>query len=290
MSCTECIKIIEDLEEKLVDLKSETDHILVYSEKAVMSCKSALLEMQDIVQQHGFSGEQDEIDFFKNIKPKVYGKLLYYAKIFSIETRRPNSRNKVQRKFLIQEQDKIAAFQNDNLEFYQYYRCNTTNLDDRFFVRGNADIRLCIGSLHFLIDPNFSTSHDHTVSVIMAYDMLSVYLKTEIEKLDSKCSENENRDKEDENLAGSKLLWTETKIALLEFIYAIHSTGAINKGVIELHELVKVFEDLFHIDLGDPYRAFVEMRLRKKDRTKFIDYLKNRLLGRMDDADQREQT
>ena len=290
MSCTECIKIIEDLEEKLVDLKSETDHILVYSEKAVMSCKSALLEMQDIIQQHGFSGEQDEIEFFKNIKPKVYGKLLYYAKIFSIETRRPNSRNKVQRKFLIQEQDKIAAFQNDNLEFYQYYRCNTTNLDDRFFVRGKADIRLCIGSLHFLIDPNFSTSHDHTVSVIMAYDMLSVYLKTEIEKLDSKCGENENREKEDENLAGSKLLWTETKIALLEFIYAIHSTGAINKGVIELHELVKVFEDLFHIDLGDPYRAFVEMRLRKKDRTKFIDYLKNRLLGRMDDADQREQT
>ena len=290
MACNECFKIIEDLEENLVDLKSENDHILVFSEKAVMSCKSAVLEMQDIVLRKGFTDELDEIDFFKNIKPKVYGKLLYYAKIFSIETKRPNGRNKVQRKFLILEQDKITAFQSDNLEFYQYYRCNTTNLDDRFFVRGKADIRLCIGSLHFLIDPNFSTSHDHTVSVIMAYDMLSVYLKTEIEKLDSKCGENENREKEDENLAGSKLLWTETKIALLEFIYAIHSTGAINKGVIELHELVKVFEDLFHIDLGDPYRAFVEMRLRKKDRTKFIDYLKNRLLGRMDDADQREQT
>ena len=286
MSCTECIKIIEDLEEKLVDLKSETDHILVYSEKAVMSCKSALLEMQDIIQQHGFSGEQDEIEFFKHIKPKVYGKLLYYAKIFSIETKRPNSRNKVQRKFLILEQDKIAAFQNDNLEFYQYYRCNTTNLDDRFFVRGKADIRLCIGSLHFLIDPDFSTSHDHTVSVIMAYDMLSVYLNTEIEKLDSKCGENDNKGKEGEDLSSSNLIWTESKVALMELIYAIHSTGAINKGVTDINELTKVFEELFNIDLGDPYRTFIEMRLRKKDRTKFIDILKNRLLGRMDEADQ----
>ena len=286
MSCTECIKIIENLEERLVDLKSETDHILVYSEKAVMSCKSALLEMQDIVQQHGFGGEKDEIEFFKHIKPKVYGKMLYYAKIFSIETKRPNSRNKVQRKFLIQEQDKIAAFQNDNLEFYQYYRCNTTNLDDRFFVRGNADIRLCIGSLHFLIDPDFSTSHDHTVSVIMAYDMLSVYLNTEIEKLDSKCGENDNKGKEDEDFSRFKLLWTESKVALMELIYAIHSTGAINKGVTDINELTKVFEELFNIDLGDPYRTFIEMRLRKKDRTKFIDILKNRLLGRMDEADQ----
>jgi len=285
MSCKECVKIIEDLEEKLVDLKSETDHILIYSEKAVLNCKSALLEMQDIVLRNGFTDEQEEIEFFKNIKPKVYGKLLYYAKIFSIETKRPNSRNKVQRKFLILEQDKIAAFQNDNLEFYQYYRCNTTNLDDRFFVRGKADIRLCIGSLHFLIDPNFSTSHDHTVSVIKAYDMLSVYLKTEIEKLDSKCVENDNKEKVDEYLGGSKFFWTESKVALMELIYAIQSSGAINKGVTEINELAKAFEELFHIDLGDPYRTFIEMRLRKKDRTKFIDYLKNRLLGRMDDAD-----
>jgi len=290
MSCKECIKIIEDLEEKLVDLKSENDHNLVFSEKAVMSCKSAVLEMQDVVLRKGFADEQDEIEFFKNIKPKVYGKLLYYAKIFSIETRRPNSRNKVQRKFLLLEQDKITAFQSDNLEFYQYYRCNTTNLDDRFFVRGKADIRLCIGSLHFLIDPNFSTSHDHTVSVIKAYDMLSVYLNTEIEKLDSKCGENDNKGKEDEYPADSKLYWTDSKVALIELIYAIHSSGAINKGVTDINELAKVFEEIFNIDLGDLYRTFVEIRLRKKDRTKFIDYLKNRLLGRMDDADQRELT
>jgi hypothetical protein len=288
MLCNECIKIIEDLEEKLADLKSETDHILIYSEKAVLSCKSALLEMQNLVLRDCFVDEQDEIEFFKNIKPKVYAKLLYYAKIFSIETKRPNSRNKVQRKFLITEEDKIAAFQNDNLEFYQYYRCNTTNLDDRFFVRGKADIRLCIGSLHFLIDPNFSTSHDHIVSVIKAYDMLSVYLKTEIDKLDSKCGGNENKEKEDENLYGSKLLWTESKVALTELIYAIHSTGAINKGTTDINELAKALGELFNIDLGDPYRTFIEIRLRKKERTKFIDYLKNRLLVRMDEADQKE--
>ena len=102
--------------------------------------------------------------------------------------------------------------------------------------------------------------------------------------------ENENRDKEYEFPAGSKLLWTESKIALSELIYAIHSTGAINKGATDINELVKVFEELFHIELGNPYRAFVEMRLRKKDRTRFIDLLRNRLLDRMDDADQRELT
>jgi len=110
MACNECVKIIEDLEEKLVDLKSENDHILVFSEKAVMSCKSAVLEMQNVVLRKGFTDEQDEIEFFKNIKPKVYGKLLYYAKIFSIETKRPNSRTRYSGNFLSSNRIRLQLF------------------------------------------------------------------------------------------------------------------------------------------------------------------------------------
>ena len=49
-----------------------------------------------------------------------------------------------------------------------------------------AELRPCTSSLHFLIDPNYSTCHDYTVAVIMANEMLSNYYKTELDKLDSK--------------------------------------------------------------------------------------------------------
>ena len=286
MACNECVKIIEDLEEKLVDLKSDTDHILISSEKAVMCCTSALTEMRDVVIQNGFKNQEDEIEFFKNIKPKIYSKLLYNTQIFHIESKRPNSSNKVQRKYLTAEMDKIQIFTNDNLEFYQYYRCNTTDLDDHFFLRGKADIRLYLSSIHFLIDEQFCTSHDHTVAFIKAYDILSIYLKKELGKLNSKYRASEIMEKE-EFLINSKLFWTESKIALVELIYAIYSTGALNHGVTDIKVIAEVLEKIFHIELGDLYHSFNDMRLRKKDRTKFIDHLKDRLLHRMEESDQK---
>jgi hypothetical protein len=286
MSCIECLKISKDLDEKLIALKSESYHILKYSEMAVDSCKSALLEMRNIVFKNGFDNQKDEIEFFKNIKPKIYGNLIYYTNIFSVETTRPKSSIEVQQKYLIFELDKIQTYFHDNLEFYQYFLCQTTNLDDHYFVREMAEIRPSIGSLYFLIDPIFSTSHDHTVAVITAYNMLSVYLNKELEKLDSKCEKCDNIENEEGDIFDFEFYWTDSKVALIEMIYGIHSTKAINHGNIDIKVLVKVFEKLLHIDLGDIYHAFAEMRLRKKDRTKFIDYLKNRLLGRMDDSDQ----
>ena len=286
MSTPEYQKIIADLEEKLAELKSTRYHILVQSEKAVAFCNLALIQMRDLVIMNGFENQQDEIEFFKKVKPKVYSQLIYHNQIFKIESKRPNSSDKVQRKFLVGELDKIQFFLNDNLEFYQYHRCNSNFLDDHYFMRGKGDIRLRLGSLDFLTDSLFCTNHDQTVACIKAYDILTIYLKQELEKLNSRYGRNELKNKED-YLNESKLNWTESKVALIELIYAIHSTGAVNKGVTDIKLLSDVFEQIFHIDLGDRYRAFIEIRARKKERTKFIDYLKESLIHRMDETDQK---
>ena len=286
MSTPEYQKIIADLDEKLVELKSARYHILVQSEKAVAFCNLALIQMRDLVLKNGFENQQDEIEFFKKVKPKVYSQLIYHNQIFKIESKRPNSSDKVQRKFLVGELDKIQIFLNDNLEFYQYHRCNSNFLDDHYFLRDKGDIRLRLGNLDFLTDSLFCTNHDQTVACIKANDILTIYLKQELEKLNSRYGRNELKNKED-YLNESKLNWTESKVALIELIYAIHSTGAVNRGVTDIKLLSDVFEQIFHIDLGDRYRAFIEIRARKKERTKFIDYLKESLIHRMDESDQK---
>ena len=286
MSTPEYQKIIADLDEKLVELKSARYHILVQSEKAVAFCNLALIQMRDLVIKNGFENQQDEIEFFKKVKPKVYSQLIYHNQIFKIESKLPNSSDKVQRKFLVGELDKIQIFLNDNLEFYQYHRCNSNFLDDHYFIRGKGDIRLRLGNLDFLTDSLFCTNHDQTVACIKAYDILTIYLKQELEKLNSRYGRNELKNKED-YLNESKLNWTESNVALIELIYAIHSTGAVNRGVTDIKLLSDVFEQIFHIDLGDRYRAFIEIRARKKERTKFIDYLKESLIHRMEETDQK---
>ena len=132
MSCTECFKIIADLEENLVKLKSKADPILIYSKDAINMSSKAFLDMKNIVLRNGFDNQLDEITFFKEIKPKVYGKLIYYTNLFSFETKRSKGSSEIQRKDLILEQEKIRSFVFDNQEFHSYYLSNSNILDTLF--------------------------------------------------------------------------------------------------------------------------------------------------------------
>lgn len=51
------------------------------------------------VLQAVFINEQKEIDFFKNIKPQILGKLIYYNQVFRIETTCPASSGKIHQKY-----------------------------------------------------------------------------------------------------------------------------------------------------------------------------------------------
>jgi hypothetical protein len=128
----------------------------------------------------------------------------------------------------------------------------------------------------------FFTSHDTTVANIMAHDLLIVYLKKEIDKL-----ENSNMDVNVAVLQNqSKLFWTGNKTDLIELIYALHASGAINSGTADIKEVASICEQMFNINLGDYYRTFLEIRLRKINQTKFIDKLKEALVNKMLESDE----
>ncbi|WP_424278494.1 RteC domain-containing protein, partial [Eudoraea sp.] len=42
------------------------------------------------------------------------------------------------------------------------------------------------------------------------------------------------------------------------------------------------FQSLFNLEIGDYYRSFSEMKLRKKDRTKFLNELSIAMINNME--------
>ena len=81
------------------------------------------------------------------------------------------------------------------------------------------------------------------------------------------------------------LRWTGTKRALVELIYALDACGCLNKGTVDIKEIVAYFEYVFDIDLGDFYHTYMELKAKTKDRTGFLSTLKDRLLMRMREQD-----
>jgi len=266
-------KKLHDLETSIKELEFETDCLIKRSEVAVYLIVTCLSEVKEYVITKGFKSIDEEIHFFKCLKPNIVAKLIYYNAIYKIETRKPYGA-KSTKKYLNKELKKLKRFFNRNLEFYKYYRSNNSYVDEKFFVRRNHDIKLWLDTYYFETDHNFSTSHDYKVAKILANDLIQVYIEGQLYQ--------NNQEKSVDNLA---LNWTGSKASLIELIYALHSQGVLNNGNADIKLIVKMFESNFNIELGDFYHTFMELKSRKINRTKFIDNLRDTLIKKMDEQE-----
>lgn len=274
-------QIRDKLFDELKCIENDGTGILKKAELSIGLINKCLIELRGHTRKNQFHLPEDEIKFFKEIKPSIYSKLIYFVKIFNIESKRPNGSDKSQKKYLLSELNKLEKYFSENLEFYQYMRNNMTYLDDKYFVRGKLDLRLYVDTFIYDADPEFSTSHDYKASKIIANDLLSIYLKSELAIMERKdYTANKNF-----IISKGKYTWTDSKAALTELIYALHAAKCINNGNIEIKEIANFLEALFRFDLGDYYRDYLQIKNRQ-NQTKFIDALKAALIKKINEQDE----
>lgn len=265
-------KTINNLEEAINELLFDEDDILVAYEKIIKLILNKISELKKYILERGFKNQQEEIHFFKHIKPQFIAKLIFYNAIYKIETKKPYGAKAI-KKHYNDELTKLKKYFDNNLEFYKYYRTNNSFIDDKLFVRGKYDIKLSLDTFYFEADQNFSTSHDYKVAKIIANDLIQVYLEDQLH--------NNNQKRAMEN---STLNWAGSKTSLTELIYALYAQGAFGNADIKV--IAKTFESTFNISLGDFYHTFMELKARKMNRTKFLDSLRDALIKKMDEQDE----
>jgi len=273
--------LLLNLAEQLNFIDIEVDDILLKCEKSVEITVKAIQAAKREILRTTFKSDAEEINFFKEIKPQFTSKRIYYNSVYRIETKKPSGSIRVLKKYYNNELEKLKRYFDDNLDFYKYYRTKSTYLDYKYFVRGTFDVKQNLDNFYYEADLKFTTSHDFKVAKIMANDLIQVYLEDQLSNLDRK----ENRSPS-EVLPKSAVYWTSTKVSLIELIYALNAAGVLNHGQLELNATADFFEKVFNIDLGQYHRSFLELRERKNARTKFLDFLKEVLTRKMDDADE----
>lgn len=279
------------MEKKIEGISKELDNFVQIKElelsdvvkdaPAIISAlEDGFIKLKALIADYEFHAKAEEIRFFKEIKPELFCKLIYYRKIYNIEINRPMCSYQKQITYLENEQDQINKFYERNIEFIQYYRSGKTMLDEYYFLRGRREMELNLESFYFERDPKFSTNFDFKIARILANDMLGAYLHCELVKI-----KREEYGIDSLPVLKSNIEWTDKKSALVELIYAIHSEKSINFGNIDLKVLAALCEKMFNIKLGDIYRIFLEIRGRKGERSVYLQKLIDALNRRMDDAD-----
>ncbi len=261
-----CAELESRMKEKLELLGQEESDVTVRCNKAMLFVAGLLHELKEFVRDYQFTDLTEEIYFFKVLKPAFMSQYLFFEQVLTLKTSEPSRLSGSVQSYYVAELEKLQVFNKDKAEFIQYCQSEETKLDDRYFVRG------FVPATDFQTDRDFSTVYDVLLSRIMAAKLVTEYIISVVENLKSSGDAME-----------SPLNWTGSKADLIELIYGLETVGVVNNGSADIKEIARRFETLFNINLGNYYRQFLDIRLRKKEKTTFLNQMKARLEVRMDD-------
>jgi hypothetical protein len=210
-----------------------------------------------------FKNQQDEILYFKKIKPEFLAHFIYLKKIIEIESSihfvsSPNE-------LLKSELEKINFFKTKHSEILsRYYIKNDESFDKNF----NLD-----QCSKFVFDELLFTYSNDSINV--KYDVIFAFFKA-FEKIELYLFNKMNVSKK-HNFEQLQIFLDEpiTKTELSELTYAIHHLKCKNKTSIK--EISTKLAFVFNVQNVNPYETFNEISNRVKNKSIFLDKLKNSL-------------
>lgn len=259
--------------ELVLDLRAvdgEIVDLISKHRKMAMVAQSYVSTLKDHITKHSFRTKEEEIEFFKVIKPKFSALVYYHEKIFNVETQMPHGTAEQKSIFLAREITKIDRFYINNTAFSSYMKKGCTSRDHKYFIAGNDKDTLGLGFIYLDFDPIFSSVHSSLVARFLGAQKALEYLN------------NRSKTIEDfgETYFGSNTLaFTGTASDLVELAYALSKT---NKITNDIKEIIEVFSLIFNIEINDFYRTYHGFKYRKVDRTKFLSLLKDGLNDALD--------
>jgi hypothetical protein len=185
------ISYFEEFEKKHESLRNTSDDLLVIAIEIIQYIEKKLKEIYLWLKTHVFNTLQEEIYFFKELKPRMVSKLLYYKELMKLETSLPPSkRNK--KKHYEELLTKMQRHVVSNREFYEYYRSKKSVRDEDLFVRRSYKDIVRDDCYLINYDSKLSTSHDFNVATIIANDMFTGHLENKLDELNGKITEKFN--------------------------------------------------------------------------------------------------
>ena len=275
-------KFVNDLyvrmQESLQEAAFQSENALQRAERSLQTAEAALRSLRRFVEEYSFRDQKEEIRYFKEIKPRFLRELIYHREIFYAEAGKPVADKDSELRYFRQCIERLKPFFERNQILYMYYRMGKSDYDHLLFVREAAGTLILPEYDSTDMDLRFSTPASYKLSKIQAYEMFKEYLEAGIYRI-------ENGTSPDATVQKPENSWTDSKAALIELAYALYSRGSIDHGKATIKQIINSLGMIFNVDVGNHYRAFQSMRIRKKNRTTYLDALKESLERKMDETD-----
>lgn len=258
-------KILIKVEVKKKELLTVENQLYHVANEMANYIVSLLPPLRELVVNNTFSNSNDEIEFFKLLKPQIIKELLYFIDVYNIE--RDNTRTSHEHEISYYKswiQQIHTSFTIDN-HLKGYFDLGRSERDIEYFTRFQSNALYHTNSIECMQDPGFSTFHDKNYANYLARKNTLFYLKNRILTLES----IQNLEKNNPGpVAGVR--WNGSKSDLIQVIYGLYIAQRNNKNKISLLNVTRLFEIFFHIKFSNINVSIHQLKNAKKDRFPFI--------------------
>ncbi len=116
------ISLYEEMELRLSEINITDMTHLQNSKLSSGVILNFISKLKTYVHSYNFFTKEEEINFFKHLKPKFYSKLIYHQKVVNIQSHLPMGIMQDIKNYYLNELKKINDYFNSNHEFVTYHR------------------------------------------------------------------------------------------------------------------------------------------------------------------------
>ncbi|HWV72856.1 MAG TPA: RteC domain-containing protein [Pseudosphingobacterium sp.] len=255
-------KLEKQMNEGLAQAALETNSEMQKAERSFHVVETALLKLKDFIYEYQFSDKEEEIHFFKEIKPRFQSQMLFWLELIQIDSYNVSYTKKEQILYYRQIIERCKTYFEKNKLLYIYYKRKSVQEDDQLFLRQTDCIPL-LPEYNLDMDRKFSTINSVRFAKFQAFEMVIDYLQGQINILKSI--------QPAESLADgfkSSLKWQHGSAALVETGRALWVSGAF--GNASFKSVMEHLEFIGNYKVSNSYRIYTDMLIRKKDPTPYL--------------------
>ena len=273
--------LLAELNADLQKIAVTSENKLQQAERSFNSVERAISKLREYISTYSFKSTEEEIKFFKEIKPEFQKELIYNEEVLFIESKCPMGSQKARKVFIERILNRIQAYFEKHSYLYNYCRSGESSFDTLYFVRFPKPIPLVPVS-YSDIDPVFSNPHSYKVAKLKALEELRNYIRSGFKR------KIEQKETQLTNAIGKKrqLIFTGPKAALEEIFLGMHAKGWFNYGEYPAQLLFREIGMFLNAKLGDPSRSLIGMAIRKNGYTPHIDNMRDALVNRIKEKHQ----
>lgn len=273
----------------LLQLESELEEISFGSmlpierlDAAMGPIRSAMKKLSAFVLDKPFTGVEQEVEFFKLVKPGFSQWQYYFQELYTIEENLPFGEPKLQELYLENEMVYVQRFFREHQFHYQYYRRGAVELDGVYFTLEGSRGDSRILPLGMEVSEGFSRPGELIFARLMAFEKLRDWLQERISFLKGNEGKPFFEGRSDE-----ELYWTGESINLAEVAVGLHRTGQLNNGSASIGAIFRWLEKQLHVSIGVPSKRLSEIKRRTKfSKLRFLEEMKEECLRSFEKEDE----